>query len=44
MTERGGMRGCEGGSRGSEYVYTDGLFMLFHSRNQQDIVKQLSSN
>ena len=38
----GGRR--EGGSKGSEYMYTYGWFMLKFDRKQQNSVKQLSFN
>ena len=44
MTKMGGMGGVwEGGSRGSGYIYTYSWFTLC-SRNQHNVVKQLSSN
>ena len=36
-------RRLEGGSRGRGYMYTSGCFTLLYSRNQYNIVKQLSS-
>ena len=43
MTYKGGMV-WEGGSEGKGYVYTYSWFTLLYSRNQYNIVKQLSSN
>ena len=37
-------RGWEGGSKGGEYMYTYGRFMLKFDRKQQNSVKQLSFN
>ena len=34
----------EGSSRGRKYLYTSGWFMLLYSRDQHNIVKQLSTN
>ena len=34
----------EGGSRRRGHMYTYDLFMLMYGRNQDNIVKQLSSN
>ena len=43
--ERGGVgREMGGGSKGREYMYTYGWFMLRFDRKQQNSVKQLSFN